>query len=118
MVGFESYFYLIFIMNFFIEYTPDNATKPIRNHFLIAKKYLRDTFIIDLLCLIPFNLFIDLTDEVNHDKDQRFFLLIKILRLHQGFEIFKVSVIMASIKKLLTKRLMHIIETNPDKAND
>ena len=69
-----------------------------------------------MLCLIPFNLLLNLGRD--HQEYVRYFLVIKIIRLHQGFEIFKLSVIMTHIKNLLSKRLLHIIATNPEKAND
>jgi hypothetical protein len=80
----ESFFCFMMLLNFFEEFTPHNTTQHVRSHFLIAQRYILDKFLMDALCLIPFNILF-----ANHfhedDGDQRYFLLIKILRLNEGF---------------------------------
>ena len=73
-----------------MEYTPANTTMKIRVHFLIAMKYVKGQFFVDLLCLIPFNMIFMLKDVVDKE-DLKFFFIIKILRLHEGMQIFNES---------------------------
>ena len=100
-----------------MEYTPDNTTQKIRNHFQIATKYIKGRFFLHLLCLIPFNLIFMLKD-VEDKPNLKFFFLIKILRLYEGMEIFNESEIKTYVKQLLAIRLKRIIEHKPHLAND
>ena len=100
----ESFFAFMMLLNFFEEYTPANTTQRVRNHFLIAKRYVTDKFLVDLLCLIPFNLLISISGA---DEDQRFLLLIKILRLHEGFQMFNVKEVMKHVKNMLNKMMTY-----------
>ena len=100
-----------------MEFTPENTTTKVRNHFLIAMKYVKGKFFVDLLCLIPFN-FISMLKDVENKEDLKFFFLIKILRLKQGDLIFNERQIKSYVKQLLAKRLTNLIKNKPHLAND
>mmetsp|Transcript_8274 Transcript_8274/g.12665 ORF Transcript_8274/g.12665 Transcript_8274/m.12665 type:complete len:275 (-) Transcript_8274:174-998(-) len=110
-VAYESIFTISIVLNFFVEYQPDGSSFPVRDLFLVAKKYFRGTFIWDLVPLLPLQM-LDLNGY------ERLFFIIKIMRLVIGFRIFSVPKIMALIKGFYKQRMEQLIETNPQIAED
>jgi len=58
----------------------------------LAKLYLRSTFLLDLVPLLP------LAQIFNFLKHSRLFLLVKLLRLATGFELLNYQVVMRELK--------------------
>ncbi len=74
----EVFFLFDIILNFFEEFRNEEL-KPVREIKLIALRYVRSTFIVDVLATIPFRFF-DLTD---YDKNNRLFFILKLLRCYK-----------------------------------
>ena len=89
---FESLFFIHMILQFFKEIKLGYTSKPIRRVHLIAKHYLKNEFIWDLIPLIPLQLIKLKNNRV------RLFFLIKIYRLKKGFKLFDVQKILKSFK--------------------
>lgn len=77
---------------------------------MIAKKYLRENFIYEIVPLIPWNFIL-------HFPGSRFLFLIKCVRLIQAFEILDVKEFNKSIGELFQKRLEKISK-DEDKSID
>jgi len=52
-VIYESIFLISLILNFFVEFKPDGQSFPVRDLAKIALRYLRTSFIMDFIPLIP-----------------------------------------------------------------
>ena len=60
VIFFETVFAISFFLNFFVEFYSDGNRIPTKNIKLIAKRYLKNDFLLDLIPLIPFAEFITL----------------------------------------------------------
>jgi hypothetical protein len=84
----EYIFIFDLVYNFFIEYYPDHSgktAKPIRQLSKIAMHYLRTTFFIDFIPLIPFHLI-----ELPHNKGPVLYI-IKLIRFKRGIDLFDIQ---------------------------
>ena len=54
MLCFEAVFLVSMCLKFFVCFTKDGQTTPTTDHEQIAKRYIRGTFIFELIPLIPF----------------------------------------------------------------
>ena len=87
VVGLEVTFLAHFVSQFFLEYE-DESQKKVRDMSKIAVNYLRTSFILDFVPLLPFN-FIPM-----YRKREYLFYILKMTRIYKGFEIFDVPSIM------------------------
>lgn len=74
-------------------------------------RYLKSEFLTDLIPIIPLQI-IDL------GGNQRFFYLIKIIRLVKGLNVYDVPEIVSKIKFFNNKEIERIIEHEKEKAED
>ena len=92
MVFFETIFFISIVCKFFVEFKKDGQTIPIRNLGEIANRYLRTTFMMDFIPLIPIPIIINLNGYEGH------FYAVKVIRVVNGFRIFNVSQIIGEIQ--------------------
>ena len=50
---FELFFLISIVLKFFLEYKVDDSPLPVRDLGMIAKRYIRNEFLFDLIPLIP-----------------------------------------------------------------
>jgi len=86
-------------INFFVEYYPKSKDVPVRNLSKIAMNYLKTTFILDLIPIIPFN-YMDVLLNKDWDGYQNYFFLLKSIRMMRAFHLFNINVLMVKIKKV------------------
>ena len=80
-IVFESFFFIIMILNFFVEYQDLENNQIVRSFGKIANNYIfKGTFAFDLLSLIPWNWLV-------HFKGSRYLFLIKTYRIFVSFEL-------------------------------
>ena len=72
--GFEFIFVMDMIVQFLLEFKPEDQYNTVRDLTEIAKRYIKGRFFIDLMALIPFIYLFD-------NERRHLFLLIKIVRL-------------------------------------
>ena len=70
--------------NFVTDYLPQGQNEPVRNLFLISKKYLKGDFINHLIPLIPFTFLIYL------NKHYTLLFLLKVVRVINAMKVFDV----------------------------
>lgn len=111
-IGFELFFFISLIFNFFIEFEIDGQVQPIRDLQRIAVNYIKGYFIFDLIPCIPFH-YLPL------EGDEKLFYVFKILRIFTGIEFIDVSAMLSWISNYNIKvRLKKLIEEDEVKAND
>lgn len=86
---FETVFAISFVLNFFVDFTPDGSTIPTRNMKQIAIRYLKSDFLLDFIPLIPFPTLLSMKSY----KETHFYM-IKIIRLAKCERIFNTTKIM------------------------
>jgi hypothetical protein len=91
-------FALNILVRFITEFTPEGSPTPTRELSKIAVRYLKTTFPMEFITIIPFQL-------LNLGGYERLFYLIKILRVFIGFKIFNVTKIMHNLKRVLDERI-------------
>lgn len=121
---FEILFLFDMLLNFFVDFTPDDNTTnfrmaeggsesaKIRDFRKIAKNYLNKNFLHDLIPLLPLQYF-----QLKMNS-QRLFYLIKCYRLKRGLKEANVPAIMFQVKKYYMKQIKEFSENNPDIAED
>ena len=101
--GFESMFAVSIVMKFFVDYYEEGKQFPVRDLTSIAKNYLKTDFIFDFIPLIP------LQELALPRGYARFFYIIKIFRLFNGFKLLNVEHIMEYIKKFYKSKVDRMI---------
>lgn len=94
----EIFFSLDFIIQFFVEYTPDDSIEPVRNLFKTSLRYAQNEAIVDLIPLIPFNLFFKF-------PYSRLFLLLKCMRIKQISSLLDTNKFMNFVYKISIKKV-------------
>lgn len=92
---FETMFLIDLILNFFVEYQPEDSKHPVRDMSKIAVHYLQGEFKMDAIPLIPFQFM-----TMKNNRDSLFFT-IKWIRLIKGFKLINI----AKIKKLAKQKI-------------
>ena len=77
MFVFESFFLFNIIFTFFVELNVDGQIQPVREITTIAKEYLKNDFLLDLLPVLPLQF-------LNLNGEEYKFYLIKIIRIFNG----------------------------------
>jgi len=83
-IFFECVFLVVFIMEFFTEYKLPGSSKSVKSIKLIAIHYCKTDCPLDLLALIPWNLFL-------HFPGSHYLFVFKVLRLRLAFKILDVK---------------------------
>ena len=55
LLAFESVMLIDILVNFILEFQPDDSLQKVRDIAVIAKRYIRGHFLVDLLAMIQFN---------------------------------------------------------------
>lgn len=92
---FETMFFIDLILNFFVEYQPEDSKYPVRDMSKIAVNYLQGEFKMDAIPLIPLQFM-----TMKNNRDYLFFT-IKWIRLIKGFKLINI----AKIKKLAKQKI-------------
>ena len=109
---YEFIFLISLISNFLVEYQDEGMSRPVRDISKICWRYLKGQFLFDFIPLVPLQLI------TMKDGKERLFILIKIIRLVNGFKVFQVRNLMEVIKNFYQKKLETIIENDPVLAED
>lgn len=107
MLSFEFVFLCSIGFKFLCEFTQDGATTPTRDLKMIADKYIRSEFILDLIPLIPIQLMLDFDGRESH------LYIIKCIRMINGFRVFDLNAISREIRKFYFIKLERIIRNDP-----
>lgn len=110
---YESIFILSILKQFLTEYTPDGETQPVRDISKISKRYIKDHFVLDTICVIPFSRMLEFIGE-----EARLLYLIKSIRIIKGIRFFSVPKMMKGIKSFNAYNLDRLAKTNPAIGND
>lgn len=94
----EIIFIIQFCLNFLLTYVPEDSLSqiPTRDLSKIANKYIHGDMMIDILAIIPFNIFIFF-------KNSRLLILIKCVRIRSILVIFDVSKFRANLKTITSR---------------
>lgn len=103
----ETIFLISMILRFFVDYQNEGDVRPVRDIIKIGKRYLDTKFRYDLIPLIPLQLI-----PLPHGY-ARLFLIIKIIRLVNGFQLFQVRKFMLVIRGFYDKKVQNIIKNDP-----
>jgi hypothetical protein len=103
--GFESLFAVSIVLRFFVDYYEEGKQFPVRDLTAIAKNYLKTGFVFDFIPLIPLQ-------ELPLPRGYaRFFYIIKVMRLFNGFKLLNVEHIMDYIKKFYKSKVDRMIQS-------
>ena len=112
----ETFFLITMTKKFITDYQieGEGETKPTRDLFLIANRYLKGEFLLDALPLIPLQFIFGL--------DIKILYITKVIRIVNGFRVFNVTYIYDSVKQISKDKLDQRILEEPiigeDKIND
>ena len=106
-LGLEIFFALNILLHFFLTYEEETNKSHIHISDLnkIALHYLQTGFIRDLIPLIPFQVFY-------MSGYERFFYIIKIIRLYSGLKLLNIPAIMSQVKYQYKKKLDRMVEND------
>jgi hypothetical protein len=96
--SFEVIFACDMIVQFLLEFKPEDQYNRVRDLTEIAKRYLKGRFFIDLISQIPFYAIFS----TDHDE---LFYIIKIIRIQKGYHLLSSNSFMKNIKHLFNLRL-------------
>ena len=110
--GFETLFGVSVILRFFVDYYEEGKQFPVRDFSAIAMNYLKTDFIYDFIPLIPLQ-------ELPLPRGYgRFFYVIKVMRLFNGFKLLNVEHIMDYIKKFYKSKVDRMIQREHSVGED
>ena len=72
------------VLKFLTDYIPDGEQNATKDLFLIAKNYIKNGFVMDLIPLLPISFIVD------GEAGLRIAFTIKLLRIHSGLKLFNV----------------------------
>lgn len=81
------------IIQFLLDYKPEDSYVRVRELILIAKKYLHTQFLFDFIPMIPFHLFTD-------HPQRKLFFMIKVIRIQKGRSLFSSNSFMRFVKDM------------------
>lgn len=106
-------FVIDLVLQFFVE--RDIEQVPTKVHKQIALAYMKETFLMDFLGIIPFQMILDGKIDL---KYSRLLYLIKLTRLYNGYQLLSYNVYMKEVKNLYHKKLQNIIKEGSEQAHD
>jgi len=96
-------------LNFFLQYKDEKDLKPVREHKLIALRYLKGFFFVDFLATLPLVYIIGKSDP----ETQQLVLLLKLLRLPRLKDVVDTKNFQDKVKYLFKRRLKRLLQNNP-----
>ena len=110
---FETFFAVAMIVEFITDYTDEGNEAPTRDFHKIAKRYLKDGFVLDFIPLFPLQSILDAGN-----FRIKIFYLPKCLRFISGFKIFDIKAVNRTIKAWQHSWVMTQIKHDPLVAED
>ena len=110
MITFELYFLFNIVFTFFVEYDVDGQILPERNLPNIARNYLRNGFLIEVLPTLPLQ-FLPLGGDENR------LYIIKLVRIVNGISLLDASKIYEGLTVYNMRRIKNLIENDDFRAN-
>lgn len=108
----EVAFAIDIIRMFFMQYEDVEEQKTIRNLKLIAKRYLKGDFVVDVLAISRLPLQKLLADDLSQDQLDLLYLL-RLFRLYKVLFLLNTQQFQSLLKKLYSRSLNNSIEKNP-----
>ena len=108
----EVAFAIDIIRMFFMQYEDVEEQKTIRNLKMIAKRYLKGDFIVDVLAISRYPLQQLLQDDLTPDQLALLYLL-RLFRLYKVLFLLNTQQFQSLLKKLYSRSLNNSIEKNP-----
>tara|TARA_B110000285_G_C14751982_1_gene435604 strand:+ start:314 stop:598 length:285 start_codon:yes stop_codon:yes gene_type:complete len=87
------------ILNFFVDYIPSDenqASLPITDIQLIAIRYLKSGFLLDLIPLLPIG---NIITDINDNNNYKLFYLLKQLRMMKSIELLDITFVIQQLKE-------------------
>uniref|UniRef100_A0A7S3FW38 Cyclic nucleotide-binding domain-containing protein n=1 Tax=Strombidium rassoulzadegani TaxID=1082188 RepID=A0A7S3FW38_9SPIT len=109
---FEVIFSLDIIVQFLLEFKPEDQYNKVRDLTEIAKRYLKTRFIWDIIPLIPFKTFFA------EAPQSKLSYVVKIIRIMKGYHLLSPNTFMRQVKMVFNSRLERIIKNDPQLAED
>ena len=115
MIGyvFEFFFLLSIVLKFTTSYVIQGETVVIKSHSKIAKRYLQDDFILDLIPLFPIQLIF-----LSVIRNGKLFYLLKCIRVIKVAKIFDIGALFKTIQTAMKNRNQRLIEESPEVGED
>lgn len=110
-VAFEALFLLSLLLEFLTSYRPQSGDQEVREFAKISQRYLQGNFVPDLIPLVPLHWWFQFDN-----GNEKYFMLIKIVRLYRGLSLFRVRNIKDVIKNYFRWRMNTVLQ-DKDKAN-
>ena len=110
-LGFDIIFYFDVVVQFLLEYKPEDQFNFVRDLTEIAKRYLRTRFFLDLIALIPFVKFFD-------GPQRKLCYFIKVIRIKKAGYLLSSNTFMRQVKVIFQQRLQKLIDEDPELAEN
>lgn len=111
---FDYIFLVIFgvdiIIQFLLDFKPEDSYTRVRDLVEIAKRYFKTNFLFDFLPMMPFHLF--------GGKQAKLGYLVKVIRISKGTRFLSSNQFMRFIKDVFKRRLEQLVKTDKEKAED
>lgn len=107
----EIIMFMDIIIQFFIEYIPDNKYKTERSFYLIALRYLQGRFLIDFIQIVPFEYLIEETGYNN------LFYIVRAFRMEKALNYVSINSFMKVVKIIFNKRLQYLVKNQKLDSN-
>ena len=89
----QLFFAFDLILQFFLEIPVDRSSSEFKRDIMeIGKTYIKGSFFIDLIALVPF------TEILSQWEHKELLYLLKLLRLHNGFALLNYKVMVKELK--------------------
>ena len=108
----ELCFALDIIRNFFMQYEDIEEQKTVRNFRLIAKRYIKGDFFVDLFAISRFPLHEIFKDSWTQDQLDLLYLL-RLFRLYKVLFLLNTQKFQSLLKSIYSRSLNNSIEKNP-----
>ena len=112
--AFELIFFISIVKNFLTDFKVPGETYSEKRITVIANRYLKGTFMVDFLPMLPFGLMIP-----HHEMpDGKLFYLLKIIRLKRGLKVFDVNAWIRALKRRKEAGLKRLLDQHPELGED
>ena len=99
------------LLCFFTQYHDEESNKPVHDIKLVAIRYIKSGFIVDVLATFPFHLvMLSQFEDPDLQEKMNLFFLLKMLRFRKMISLFETKNFQDFIKGLFKNRLQRIIQ--------
>ena len=107
----DSLFLMDSLLCFFTQYHGEESNKPVHDIKLVAIRYIKSGFIVDVLATFPFHLvMLSQFEDPDLQEKMNLFFLLKMLRFRKMISLFETKNFQDFIKGLFKNRLQRIIQ--------